>query len=304
MAPSSSSARLAARTRVRLVAVDGDSMRPTVTPGDRLVVLPLRPRVGDVVALRDPRTGRTLVKRVASIVGDRVEVVGDNPARSTDSRTFGAVARADVLGRAVYRYAPTSRAGRIRSGARASPTLSSVEPVDLDRVLADDYVGDVTALDMADLRSKRAECQALEVGLSYVRRLAQGRLDLVAAEQRRRAEGGDPVDSDNLVESLSGILGDHLMAPGNGRLPRLLGPDLEDVDTGPLDEIAGPNRLTSLGDCADDELARLVERLSTYEGEVSSKRRSLHERIDALQAEITRRYKTGEASVESLLSEP
>ena len=34
---------------------------------------------------------------------------------------------------------------------------------------------------------------------------------------------------------------------------------------------------------------------------MSRRRRSLHERIDALQAEITRRYRTGEASVESLL---
>jgi hypothetical protein len=34
---------------------------------------------------------------------------------------------------------------------------------------------------------------------------------------------------------------------------------------------------------------------------VSGQRRDLFERIDALQAEITRRYKTGEASVDSLL---
>jgi hypothetical protein len=34
---------------------------------------------------------------------------------------------------------------------------------------------------------------------------------------------------------------------------------------------------------------------------VSSHRHDLFTRIDALQAEITRRYKTGEASVDSLL---
>src|SRR5690242_10810807 len=63
-----------------------------------------------------------------------------------------------------------------------------------------------TALSMDELRAKRAESQAVEVGLSYLRRLAQGRLDIVAAEQRRRAEGGEPVDHDHLVESLSDIL--------------------------------------------------------------------------------------------------
>jgi hypothetical protein len=162
-------------------------------------------------------------------------------------------------------------------------------------------VDDVTALSMDELRAKRAESQAIEVGLSYLRRLAQGRLDIVAAEQRRRSEGGDPVEAQDLVASLSDILGDHLIAPGNGRLPQLLSPDLEAFDTEALDAIAGPNRLANLGDCSEDDLADLVEKLSAFEAEVSAERRTLFATIDALQAEITRRYKTGEASVESLL---
>jgi uncharacterized small protein (DUF1192 family) len=40
--------------------------------------------------------------------------------------------------------------------------------------------------------------------------------------------------------------------------------------------------------------------VSAYEHDVSGRRRALHERIDVLQAEITRRYRTGEASVETL----
>ena len=97
---------------VRLVLVDGPSMRPTLAPGDRLVVVRLPLRVGDVVALQ--HDGRTIVKRVASIDGDAITVLGDNLGASTDSRTFGPVPRRAVLGRAVYRYAPTARAGRLR----------------------------------------------------------------------------------------------------------------------------------------------------------------------------------------------
>lgn len=160
---------------------------------------------------------------------------------------------------------------------------------------------DVTSLSMDELRAKRTESQTIEVGLSYLRRLAQGRLDIVAAEQRRRVDGGAPLDHDTLVAGLSDILGDHLLAPGNGRLPQLMTPDLDDVDTGPLDAIAGPGRLSGLGEVTDADLAELVEQLSAYEADVSAKRRGLFERIDALQAEITRRYKTGEASVETLL---
>ena len=43
------------------------------------------------------------------------------------------------------------------------------------------------------------------------------------------------------------------------------------------------------------------EALDQFEQQVSGRRRELHQRIDALQAEITRRYRTGEASVETLL---
>jgi hypothetical protein len=160
---------------------------------------------------------------------------------------------------------------------------------------------DLTALSMDELRTRRNDGQAVEVGLSYLRRMAQGRLDIVAAEQRRRTEGAEPVDHEHLVASLSDILGDHLVAPGNGRLPQLLGPDLEELDTSELDAVVGPGRLKNLGDCSDDDLAAIVEKLSAYEAGVSAKRRALFEEIDAVQAEITRRYKTGEASVETLL---
>jgi nickel-type superoxide dismutase maturation protease len=100
------------------VEVAGDSMRPTLVPGDRLLVVPwprhlLRP--GHLVAVPDPRDpGRTLVKRVTATTRRTLTLAGDDPARSTDSRHFGPVARTAVLGRAVYRYAPTARAGPVR----------------------------------------------------------------------------------------------------------------------------------------------------------------------------------------------
>jgi nickel-type superoxide dismutase maturation protease len=108
--------------RVRRVEVNGASMRPTLEPGDRLLVVAgRRIRPGDLVALADPRQpARTLVKRVGRVDETGLTVLGDDPAASTDSRSFGPVPRRTVLGRAVYRYAPTVRAGPIRRGARPS----------------------------------------------------------------------------------------------------------------------------------------------------------------------------------------
>ena len=105
----------------RRVSVEGDSMRPAFEPGDRVLVVrvpagwPLRP--GWVVALADPRRPeRLLLKRAVSVdamTPAQVVVAGDNAAYSTDSRTFGPVPRRAVWGRAVYRYAPAERSGRI-----------------------------------------------------------------------------------------------------------------------------------------------------------------------------------------------
>jgi len=95
-------------------------MVPTLLPGDRLLVLagvgpwraPIRP--GDLVALPDPRRpDRIMVKRVAAVDGPGVVVRGDNEAASTDSRHFGPVDRATVVGRVIYRYHPESRRGRL-----------------------------------------------------------------------------------------------------------------------------------------------------------------------------------------------
>jgi nickel-type superoxide dismutase maturation protease len=85
---------------IRRLSVEGSSMVPTYLPGERLTALRRwRPvRVGDVVVVRDPREpSRWLLKRCVARVGSRVDLRGDNPAASTDSRDFGLVPSREVV---------------------------------------------------------------------------------------------------------------------------------------------------------------------------------------------------------------
>ncbi len=106
----------------RLRRVDGESMSPTLAPGDLVLVAPAwRVRTGDVVVVRDPREpSRETVKRVAAVAGEPADlrgsvarvpeghlaVAGDNQRASTDSRAYGAVARDLVASRVVARLWP------------------------------------------------------------------------------------------------------------------------------------------------------------------------------------------------------
>lgn len=172
----------------------------------------------------------------------------------------------------------------------------------VERILATGYLADLEARPIEEIRAMRTESASVETGLSYLRRVVQGRLDIVAGELSRRRDGGDPGDLTELIERLPEILADRTRSPGLGRLPQTLGqgtpePELE----AKLDQICGGGDLDRLPDIDDERLVALREELTAFEHEVSGRRRELFDVIDALQAELTRRYRTGEASVESLL---
>ncbi|MEZ5427438.1 MAG: nickel-type superoxide dismutase maturation protease [Pyrinomonadaceae bacterium] len=86
--------------------VEGGSMLPLLREGDQLVVDKNAPvEVGDVIIARHPFIkGLEMVKRVARIdERGNYFLLGDNPAESTDSRTFGAVPIECIKGKVVSR---------------------------------------------------------------------------------------------------------------------------------------------------------------------------------------------------------
>jgi len=173
---------------------------------------------------------------------------------------------------------------------------------EVDRVLADDWMGDLPSRPIEDIRAMRDEVRAVEDKVSYLRRIIQGRADIVAADLRRRSEGGSPLDLDTLIEQLPGILSDKGGGPGGpGRLPSgLMAPDDASL-TVEIDEVAGPDELGNLAELSDERVAELARSIGELERRTSAARRGLFGRIDALNGELARRYGSGEADVAALL---
>jgi hypothetical protein len=161
---------------------------------------------------------------------------------------------------------------------------------------------DPATLTLDELRSRRATLQREGDVVSYVRRIAQARLDLVSSEMRRRERGEAELD---LPSELRVVLSQHLTSGSGGsgaRPPRPSDEVGDDELSHELDQICTSNGYSRLGELDDDELQSLATALGEFERRVSGDRRSTFEYLDALSAELVRRYRDGEASVDGLLS--
>ena len=176
-------------------------------------------------------------------------------------------------------------------------------PDELSRLLAPTYLDDVDGLSLDDIRRMRTECQEAEGALSYLRRLIQGRMDIVHAYMER-PDGSAAPDLSSVVDNLAGILAGPGRPAGPGRNPIFHSPDTDDMGamTTELDAILGADDIGRLAAMDPEQLTELAGRLRELENRVSGERRGLHERIDTLQAELVERHKSGRASVDGLLS--
>ena len=168
----------------------------------------------------------------------------------------------------------------------------------IDRVLSEDYLSGLQTLDLDDVRSLRADAEQEEVDLSYLRRLLQGRVDILRAEQARR--GGD--GSGSLVDDLPRILADEARggARGLGR-HATAEPSRADAHRRYVESLVADVGLSDVGQLSDAALEEALEVFQREERDVSDKRRRVQQVMDACTAEITRRYRDGEADVSSLL---
>ncbi|MGW6910217.1 RsiG family protein [Streptomyces sp. NPDC054940] len=157
---------------------------------------------------------------------------------------------------------------------------------------------DLTVLSLPELRTLRRDAQSDEADLSYVRRLLQGRIDILRAELARRSPAGAASVVDRLPEILTDAPARHrssarhvtLGTPQSEEYRRLAAEMLAEVE------------LSDLEARTDAELNTAMGRLVGYEQQVSRRRQRLQRTADDCSAEITRRYREGEAQVDDLLT--
>lgn len=169
----------------------------------------------------------------------------------------------------------------------------------LDRVLADDYLDGLQSMSLDEVRHRRAEAEEEEVDLSYLRRLLQGRIDILKAEAERRR--GPDAGDEGFVDRLAAALADdHRATHGLGR-HLTAEPQRVTQNRRAVERLVADVGISDPGSLDDTQLGEAIGKLERFESQLSATRRAVHKVMDVCAAEVARRYREGEARVEDVL---
>ena len=147
---------------------------------------------------------------------------------------------------------------------------------------------------VAEIRARRQALQNEEDAISYVRRLAQGRLDLVRDEKRRRSTGSE-MPQTSLEERLAEVFGQQ-HGGGSARPPRETNVSSDHHLVKELDEVCAHYSFELLDSLDDSDLDELMGALEMFEKTCSQMRHNLFEQIDSLTAELVKKVRERGAS--------
>ena len=159
----------------------------------------------------------------------------------------------------------------------------------IDRIMREGFAEGLAGLDLEEVRRRRDECLAEREYLSLLRRLVQGRAEILKAEIERRGDGGQG----SLVDRLSTILAPEASrGPSRGEALRVELPEEEMLLVRRrLERLVADASISDPGALDDEALGRAVELLAKEELEVSESRSAVIAVLDRLQDELKRRYK-------------
>lgn len=161
-------------------------------------------------------------------------------------------------------------------------------------MLAPGFLAGLAGWPLEQVRRSHTECLEIETEVSYVRRVAQARVDIFEAELDRRARGDSVGD---LIAALPEILADEGQRPPaeRSRLPRKFAPSMDIPWRRGLERLISDGTLAKLPAVPDDDLRATIAQLGELERQASDQRRALHDVIDRIEADLAARHKVGQA---------
>lgn len=169
----------------------------------------------------------------------------------------------------------------------------------LSDILDPSYVENLGSLPPEELRRRKEQADAHEAALSYARRILQGKIDLLIAELQGRKHSSEP-DLAPLMADLAKALEPRRERQFRGRFPKIIARP-ETPEVAEAERIAADPIFTRIEEASADEIAWIAGRLRDAERRISDMRNKLHGQIDALEAEMVRRYSSGQLSVDEVL---
>ena len=157
----------------------------------------------------------------------------------------------------------------------------------IDRIKRPAYVASLEERSLDEVRDRRDECRAELEYLSLLRRMVQGRAEILKAEVERRR---DPQASGSLVDRLAEILApDDSHASSRGAAVQVGVPDDElAIARRRVERLVADAGLSDPGSLSDDRLAAAVELLFTEERSVSADRAQVIDVFEAVPEELKR----------------
>lgn len=161
----------------------------------------------------------------------------------------------------------------------------------IDRIREATYLEGLADLTLEELRVRRDECLAEREYLSLLRRLVQGRAEILRAELESRAS---TQDLGPLVDRLGQVLGggEEHQSGSRGEAVHVGLPDDEMLlARRRIEALVSDAGISDPGSLDDERLESAVETLAAEERVVSDDRTTVLHVLDALQDELKRRYK-------------
>jgi len=163
----------------------------------------------------------------------------------------------------------------------------------VQRLLQPAYTADVDTRSLDELRAMHEECAQAELALSYYRRLAQARMEILEAEVARRERGGSVGD---LVADLPRILsaesGRSTVLTTRGA-PAAEPPSIELHWPDGREQLVVDTTLAHLPTLDRTELDGTLASLHAFERELSDLRAQMHTVIDRIDRVIATRRVAG-----------